>query len=379
MDHVVARYGEIGIKSKSVRKRMVALLEKRIRQKLDRQEVEYEFLSKIQGRIVIKTLHSVDVSKIIAEVPGVVSTSPIILAGIDMKSIRIASDKMEIRGDFGVRVNRSSAHEKTSGEVEKDIGERIQNRTKASVNLRDPNTWVEIDIREKHSFIFSERNRGSGGFPVGSEGALATLISGGIDSPVASYEVMTRGCDITPIYFYNRPMASEDHIARFEEVLRVLTKFHPAKRWHYYIIDMEEVNTQLLEIERGRMVLHRMVMFRVAEGIAVENGLNGIVTGEVIGQKSSQTPENIAVTSSEVRLPVLRPLLTRRKEDIVEAAKKIGTFELANMKSACSTLAPSNPATAMKMGEIELLKERVNFEELVAIAKKNIEKVTLKV
>ena len=375
----MARYGEIGIKSKSVRKRMVALLEKRIRQKLDRQGVEYEFLDKIQGRIVIKTPHSADVSKRIAEVPGVVSTSPTILTGIDMESIRIASDRMEIIGDFGVRVNRSIAHEKTSGEIEKDIGERIQNRTKASVNLRDPNTWVEIDIREKYSFIFSERNRGSGGFPVGSEGALAALISGGIDSPVASYEVMTRGCDITPIYFYNRPIASEDHIARFEEVLRILTKFHPAKRWHYYIVDMEEVNTQLLEIERGRMILHRMVMFRIAEEIAVKNGLNGIVTGEAIGQKSSQTPENIAVTSSEVRLPILRPLLTRRKEDIVEAAKKIGTFELANMKSACSAFAPSNPATAMKMGEIELLKERVNFEELVETAKKNIEKVTLKV
>ena len=247
-----------------------------IETKVNRQEIEYEFLDKIQGRIVIKTPHSADVSKRIAEVPGVVSTSPTILTGIDMESIRIASDRMEIIGDFGVRVNRSIAHEKTSGEIEKDIGERIQNRTKASVNLRDPNTWVEIDIREKYSFIFSERNRGSGGFPVGSEGALAALISGGIDSPVASYEVMTRGCDITPIYFYNRPIASEDHIARFEEVLRILTKFHPAKRWHYYIVDMEEVNTQLLEIERGRMILHRMVMFRIAEEIAVKNGLNGV-------------------------------------------------------------------------------------------------------
>ncbi len=379
MDHVVARYGEIGIKSKSVRKRMVALLEKRIRQKLDRQGVEYEFLGKIQGRIVIKTPNPVDISKKIAEVPGVASTSPAILTGTDMESIRIASDKMEIGGDFGVRVNRSVAHEKTSGEIAKEIGGRIQNRTKASVNLRDPSTWVEIDIREEHSLIFSERNRGSGGFPVGSEGALAVLISGGIDSPVASYEVMTRGCDITPIYFYNRPMASEDHIARFEEVLRILTKFHPAKKWHYYIIDMGEVNAKLLEIERGRMVLHRMVMFRIAEEIALENGLNGIVTGEVIGQKSSQTPENIAVTSSEVRLPVLRPLLTRRKEDIVEASKRIGTFELANMKSACSAMAPSNPATSMREEEVELLKERVNFEELVTIAKKNIERITLKV
>ncbi len=378
MDHVVARYGEIGIKSRGVRKRMVALLEKRIGQKLNYEGIEYEFLNNMQGRIVIKTYDSLEASKKIAEVPGVVSSSPVILTGRDMESIKNASDQVEVRRDFGVRVNRGSEYEKTSQEIEKEIGERIKNRTKASVNLKDPSIWLEIDIRDENAFVFWSRDRGRGGFPIGSEGGLAVLISGGIDSPVAAYEVMTRGCDITPIYFYNKPMASEDHVARFEQVLRILAKHHPMKRWHYYIVDMEIINSKILKIERGRMILHRMIMFEIAEKIALERGLNGIVTGEVIGQKSSQTPENMAITSSGRKIPILRPLLTRKKEDIVEASKNINTFELANMKSACSTLAPSNPATSMKQEELELLKERVNFNELVAIAKKNIERVELK-
>ena len=105
MDHVVARYGEIGIKSRGVRKRMVALLEKRIGQKLNYEGIEYEFLNNMQGRIVIKTDDSLEASKKIAEVPGVVSSSPVILTGRDMESIKNASDQVEVRRDFGVRVN----------------------------------------------------------------------------------------------------------------------------------------------------------------------------------------------------------------------------------------------------------------------------------
>jgi thiamine biosynthesis protein ThiI len=127
------------------------------------------------------------------------------------------------------------------------------------------------------------------------------------------------------------------------------------------------------------MVLHRMIMFRIAEEIALKENLNGIVTGEAIGQKSSQTPENMAVTSAEIRLPVLRPLLTKRKEEIVESAKKIGTFESSMIKSACATMAPRKPATSMKKEEIDILKEKINFEELICSTGKTIERVSFRI
>jgi thiamine biosynthesis protein ThiI len=379
MDHVIARYGEIGVKSKGVRKRMIALLKKRIKQSLEYHGMEHEFLEKVQGRIVIKIEHAEEASAIVAEIPGVVSASPAIRTTPVLESIKKASDNIDIKEDFGVRVNRVGNCGETSGNIERIVGERVQKRSNAKVNLKNPETWIEIDVREEHAFIFSKKDLGCGGFPIGSEGALATLISGGIDSPVAAYEVMTRGCDITPIYFYNRPIASEDHIARVEEVLKILARFHPLKRWYYYRIDMQEANTKLMTIERGRMVLHRMIMFRIAEEIALKENLNGIVTGEAIGQKSSQTPENMAVTSAEIRLPVLRPLLTKRKEEIVESAKKIGTFESSMIKSACATMAPRKPATSMKKEEIDILKEKINFEELICSTGKTIERVSFRI
>ena len=210
--------------------------------------------------------------------------------------------------------------------------------------------------------------------PVGVSDSLAALVSGGIDSPVAAHEVMTRGSNITPIYFYNKPIAAEDHLLRLESVLKSLERFHPSKKWEYFVVDMEEVNNELMEIGRGRMLLHRKIMFEVSEKIAEKEGLSGLVTGEAIGQKSSQTPENLEFTSSSVDKPILRPLITSKKSSITERARSIGTFEDASINSACSTMAPDNPATSMSDNDLRKLEEKVDIEELVQKAIDSAEK-----
>ncbi|MFB6115349.1 MAG: tRNA 4-thiouridine(8) synthase ThiI, partial [Candidatus Nanohalobium sp.] len=147
--------------------------------------------------------------------------------------------------------------------------------------------------------------------------------------------------------------------------VKKLNKFNPSKTWNAYVVDMEEVNRELAEIGRGRMVVHRRIMFKVAERIAEEEGLNGLVTGESLGQKSSQTNWNMEMTSEAVDKPLLRPLLTEDKNSITDEAREIGTFEEAEINSACRSLSPEQPATKLKQEDLERLEEEVDFEALV--------------
>jgi thiamine biosynthesis protein ThiI len=177
--------------------------------------------------------------------------------------------------------------------------------------------------------------------------------------------MMTRGADILPIYFYNKPIASEDRLMRFKASVRKLKKFHSSKKWKGLIIDMEKVNEELMEVERGRMLLHREIMFRVVEKIAEEKDLEGLLTGESFGQKSSQTSSNLEMTSSSFDKPVMRPLLTRDKNSISVEAREIGNFEEAEINSACRSICPDNLATILDRERLENLREALNVEELV--------------
>jgi len=186
---------------------------------------------------------------------------------------------------------------------------------------------------------------------------------------------MKRGSDIVPIYFYNSPVAAEDHFLRFKSVVEKLKRFNPARDWKAYKIDMSEVNPELMEIGSGRMIVHRRLMFRVAEKIADKEDLKGLVTGESLSQKSSQTASNLRVTSEAVDLPILRPLISHDKQDIVEKARKIGTYQDAKIASACSTIAPENPRTKIGIRETRNLEKEVEFDKLVETAVESIEEI----
>lgn len=189
---------------------------------------------------------------------------------------------------------------------------------------------------------------------------------------------MKRGADVKPIYFYNKPIAAVDHLARFEEVIEKLQAFHPGKKWYYFVVDMQKVNKKLLDqVGKGRMVLHRKVMFEVAEKIAEDEGLKGIATGESLGQKSSQTAQNLEMTTREIQKPLMRPLLSFNKNEISEMARRIGTFELAEINSACQSLSPENPATELKEDQLKELEEKIEIDDLIDKALENVEKKEL--
>lgn len=347
-------------------------MRQRVEDRLEFEELEYDRVGKHHGRIIV---HDVEESAAehIAELPGVSSVSPSLKTDASIEALEELVEKFEIGDTFGVDASTANT-QMSSQELERELGAHVEELTGASVDLDSPDTWVKVEVRNREAYMFTKTLRGPDGYPVGSESGLAALISGGIDSPVAAHEAMKRGSDITPVYFYNKPIAAEDHLLRFLSAVNELERFHPAKKWEYFVVDMEEVNRELMKVGRGRMVLHRRIMFQVAEKIAEKEGLEGIVTGESMAQKSSQTPSNLSRTSSAVEKPVHRPLLTSNKNEIVEKAKDIGTFEDSTIDSACRTLSPENPATSMTDEKLEELVEKVDEAQLVETALENSER-----
>jgi thiamine biosynthesis protein ThiI len=376
-DFLLVRYGEIGTKSEPVRSRMVNNLRQRVEDRLEHENLDYGKVSDQPGRIIADTEKTLEAAEKISETPGVASTSPAAKVESDIEEMKEAAEEIEVGETFGIEASRRGEHEFDSQEVERKIGDHVRKNSGAEVDLDDPNTWINFDVRENGTYVFTERFEGPDGAPVGSTGTLAALISGGIDSPVAAYEVMKRGADILPIYFYNKPVAAEDHYLRFRSVCEKLKRFNPSKDWSGFKVDMEEINEELMDVGKGRMVLHRRLMFRVAEELAERENLDGIVTGECISQKSSQTTRNLETTSKAVDLPVHRPLLTRSKNEITDKARDLGTFEDAKIASACSTMAPESPSTSLSEGKARQLEKEVDFEELVEKALENVEEVDL--
>lgn len=366
-DTLIVRYGEIGTKSEPVRGKMTSILRQRVADRLEHEGFDCK-VGQTRGRIYAET-GSREAAKAVAEIPGVSSVSPAIGTEASIGALKEASSEFEYGDTFGIKVN--TAGDTISGEeVKIELGSHVEGYG-LTVDLDNPDTWLEVDARGERAYIFAERFEGPDGYPVGSEYGLLALISGGIDSPVAAYEVMKRGCDITPIYFYNKPIAAEDHLLRFEAAVQKLKKYHPGKKWTGYIVDMDEVNEELMKVGKGRMVAHRAIMFRTAEKIAEKKNLPGLVTGESLGQKSSQTPENLALTSSQVDLPIHRPLLTKNKNEIIEGAKKVGSYEEATIASACSTMAPDSPATRFSQEKLDELD--IDIDSLVEKALENTE------
>ncbi|MFB6116833.1 MAG: tRNA sulfurtransferase [Candidatus Nanosalina sp.] len=366
-DTVVARYGEIGTKSDKVRSDMVMVLRQRVQDRLEYEDIEYEKVSSSESRIVCRGIENPqEAAEKISQIPGVATVSPVFITDPELDKMTDLAEEIVLGRTFGVDASTAGQHSFDSQDVERELGSALERSSDSAVDLDNPETLVEVDVRPDEAYVFSERFEGPQGFPVGTGEELAALISGGIDSPVAAYRAMCRGSKITPVYFYNRPIAAEDHLLRFKAVVRELKKFNPSRTWRIHVVDMGEVNERLLaEIDRGRMLVHRRIMFRVAEKIKQQQNLSGIVTGESIAQKSSQTASNLEITSKAVETSIFRPLLTENKYDIVSQARDIGTFENSKIESACNSLSPENPATKIDEEEIQSLEDSVDVERLV--------------
>ncbi len=364
-DIVLVRHRELGTKSARVQGRMEAQLERNLEAMLDLRKISGS-VTRERGRLFIHTSEDAidDATDAAAATFGVASASPAIsipptLDAITSTLARLAPDVYPA-GTFAVRARRAgkrSAHPFSSNDIEFDGGaaiwEAVESTFPPEVDLDDPDVTFFVECRQERAYVFFASRDGPGGFPLGAQGRVVSLISGGIDSPVAAWEIMRRGCEIVPVYFDFEAYGGPDHVARAESSVRQLATFAPGADMTLYRAPIgEAVETMVEHVHRTRMLTLRRLMFAVAAAIATDVDAHGLVTGESLGQKSSQTGPNLAVTSNIVELPIYRPLLTRDKQDIISQAKRIGTYEEATINAGCNRVAPDYPETNAREDDV---------------------------
>ena len=234
-------------------------------------------------------------------------------------------------------------------------------------DMHTPELTVNVEIRDLAAYVHGPAEQGAGGLPVGSGGRMVTLLSGGIDSPVASYMMAKRGVRMIPVHFFSHPYTSEMSKEKVLTLAGLLTKY--CGKMMVDIVPFTRIQEEIRQncAEGLLTIIMRRMMMRIAERIARENGCTALVTGENLGQVASQTAEALAVTEECVSMPVMRPLIAFDKKEIVERARFIGTFETSILpyEDCCTVFTPRRPRTKPQLKEVLVAEEALEIEELV--------------
>ena len=281
-------------------------------------------------------------------------------AADDLRGARFSSFRVTTRrSDKGFPLN--------SGQIDREVGAAVHAATGVRVDLEEPDLTLWIEVLHDRILYSFDKHPGPGGFPVGSSGRVLALLSGGIDSPVAAWRMMKRGCRAVLAHFHAFPLQDRSTIDKTRELARILTQW--------------QLRTRLLLIPFGpaqqavvaacpaplRVVLYRRLMMRVAEALARRHRARALVTGESLGQVASQTLDNMAIIGEATRAPVLRPLVGMDKEEITREARRIGTFEISTLpdQDCCQLFVPRSPATAARGEDVREAEAQLDVATLV--------------
>jgi thiamine biosynthesis protein ThiI len=258
----------------------------------------------------------------------------------------------------------------TSPQIEREIGARIVERFGWPVKLDHPELTVNVELLPNRAFYSFGKEKGAGGMPTGVSGRVACLMSGGIDSPVAAYRLMKRGCSVVPVHFHSYPFLSRASQDKVREIAAVLTRHQ--MRTSLRLVPFGELQRQVVLTVPPplRVVIYRRLMLRIAERIARDSRAKALVTGEAIGQVASQTLENLTVIAGATQMPILRPLVGMDKEEIVAEAIRIGTYEISIIpdQDCCQLFTPRSPETHARRWQVEEAESKLPIEEMVKAA-----------
>jgi len=245
-------------------------------------------------------------------------------------------------------------------------------------DMHTPELTVYVEVRDLAAYVHGPALRGAGGLPVGSGGRMVTLLSGGIDSPVASYMIAKRGVQLIPIHFYSHPYTSVLAKEKVIQLANILTKY--CGRLKVDLVPFTKISEQIREhCPEGLItVIMRRFMMRIAERIALDNGCTALVTGDNLGQVASQTAQALAVSEECVGIPIFRPLIALDKREIIDIARMIGTYETSILpyEDCCTVFTPRRPRTKPQLTEVREAEAKLDVDTLVEEAVMNIERVT---
>ncbi|MFQ9309892.1 MAG: tRNA uracil 4-sulfurtransferase ThiI [Paraclostridium sordellii] len=381
----IVKYGEIGVKGKNryiFENKLIKNI-KSMLSPLGKFNVYKEY-----GRIYVDLGEFAEeyeeVLEEIKKVFGVVGVCPGIRAEKDYDklkelALKLLDEKIE-EGSKSFKVTSRRGDKSlplTSQEMSKDIaGFLVFNvKDRIKVDVRNPETTIHCEYRQNHVMVYSDTVPGYGGLPVGTNGRAMSLLSGGIDSPVASWMVAKRGVEIEAIHFHSYPFTSEKSQEKVRDLAQILAKYCGKVRLH-------KVN--ILEIQKAigvsckeeeMTIISRRFMMKIAQRVGEMRFCDALVTGESIGQVASQTIQGLTCTNAAITLPVFRPLIAMDKSEIIDIAQKIGTFETSVIpeEDCCSVFSPKSPVTKPKLDRIERSESALDVEKLIKDAIDNME------
>lgn len=263
----------------------------------------------------------------------------------------------------------------SSMDVSRAVGTYIQDRMDAQVIMDDPDLVIFVEIAASRSFVYAEKIQGLGGLPAGSNEHALSLISSGIDSPVASFKIMKRGVRLSYLHFHSQPYTNRNSQRNTEEIVKVLTRYQFES--DLYLVPFVEIQRHIMtQAQAGyRVVLYRRCMLRIAEAVAERINAQALVTGDNVGQVASQTLSNMRAIEEVTLLPVLRPLAGDNKEDIIIQAQKIGTYEISiePYEDCCSVFVPKHPETKAKLETVHHIESQLDLAPIIAQTLEQIE------
>lgn len=323
--------------------------------------------------------------KEIGKVFGVASISPAMecestMEDIGKTAVEYMMEAIEERGVKTFKVNAKRADKNfpvKSPDISRQIGAAVLKGCKVlKVDVHNPDVKLFVDVRHDKSYVYQDKIPGFGGLPLGTNGKGMSLLSGGIDSPVATWMMAKRGMMIEAVHFHSFPYTSQRAREKVEELAALVATY--CGRFRMHVINLLPIQEQIVQNcpEEETTILVRRFMMRIAEELAAGNGCNMLITGENLGQVASQTAEALVVTDASVKMPVMRPLIGLDKTDIMDLAKEIGTYDksIEPYEDCCTVFLPKHPATKPKLERILASESKLDCEGLIreAIEKEEI-------
>ncbi|UGV40045.1 tRNA 4-thiouridine(8) synthase ThiI [Methanococcoides orientis] len=375
-DVVIVRYGELALKSPGVRNLYERVLVRNLEAMLKQEDVSFSRVYREWGRIFIES-DDPGAAKAAADVFGVVSTSSAVKVEADIDAAAkvcadIGADLIKDGESFGIRARRSGKEGLSSTDIGRLCGDAVWARLESlgrtpKVDLSDPDREIFVEMRQNKAYVFTDIVKGVGGLPLGTQGKMIVLMSGGIDSPVAAWLMMRRGVKIIPVYANNKPFAEDSALERAIKCVEVLKRWSPADDIKMYDVPHgKNLDTFINNCnEKNTCLLCKRTMYRMAYEIMKKEGADGIVTGSSIGQVASQTAANMHAEIYGLGIPLYHPLIGLDKTEIIDLARRIGTYDISIMPTSGCGAVPARPEINAAFDLMVREEEKLNIEEMV--------------
>ena len=369
-------FGELFLKSSGVQRFFKKTLFQKIYCFLKKADLDFKIYF-FRERIFIETLQIKKAIKVINNIFGIAWFSEaFFLEKADLKQVVLFVSEnyqnwIKKNETFAIRLKKASETKETSEKIINQIALNIDRK----VDLTKPHKEIFIETRKQGWYLYFKKKKGLNGMPEGVSGKVLSLISGGIDSPVASYLMFKRGAKNVWIHFHSFPLASKASIEKTKEQAEIFLKFQ--SKIKIYFVPFLNIQTTIKTkvLPKYRILLYRRLMFKIAQEIARKENCLALITGESLGQVSSQTLPNIQITQDSISLPILRPLIAMDKQEIIDLAKKIKTYHISirHQEDCCTLFSPKHSSAKGCLKEIEKIEKQLSLNKQIKQAIKEVE------